>query len=112
MKFNHIEFRLAANADVPQLSVLLATEESLVYVVDEYNCGAALPLIDFVRGPFSLLDEDGHFVIYGFDRRTGLAGKLRIAGEVLQYQNVQFTEWGKTSEALRLYVPVTVPIPA
>lgn len=107
-----IEFRLATNADVPQLPVLLEQEEPCVYVVDESNYGAAVPLTEFVQGPFTTLDEDNHFVIYGFDRRTGIPGKARIDGKVLQYQNVQFPEWGKTSDALRLYIPVTLSIPA
>jgi hypothetical protein len=112
MKIHGHEFRLVTNADVPMLPNLLTGESPLVYVVDQYNYGAELPLSDFVTGPFAVTDEDGYFVIHGFDGRTGLPGKARIAGEVLQYQNVQFPEWGKTSDALRLYIPAGIPIPA
>lgn len=113
MKFHGTEFRLATNADVPALPVLLAEEPSKVLVRDLWRVDEeTFPLIDIAMGPFTPIDEDGHFVIYGFDRKTGMPGKLRIAGAVLQYQNAQFPEWGQTSDALRLYIPASIPIPA
>ncbi len=114
MMIHGAEFRLATNADVPQVAVLLAGENPPVYVVDEYNYSAAVLLTEFVKGPVTTLEEDNHFVICGFARRTGIAGKLRIADGVLQHQTVQSPEWSKKSGALalRLYVPASLPIPA
>lgn len=115
MKFHGVEFRLATNADVPMLPVLLEKETERAMVLVRNLWIGDLPPFRFaflVMSPYTVLDEDGHFIIYGFDRQTGLASKARIVGEVFQYPNVHLPEWEKTSDALRLYVPASIPIPA
>lgn len=113
MKFHGTEFRLATNADVPELPKLLAADAPRVLVRDLWRADEQpFALSDITKGPYVVLSEEGHFVIYGFDRATGASGKARISGEVLQYQNVQFPEWGQTSDALRLYIPADIPTPA
>jgi len=112
MKIHGHKFRLATNADVPQLPNLLAGESPLVYVVDKVYYQAWRPLNEIFIGPFWLTDEDRHFVIHGSDLQTGKPGSARIMGEVFQYPNVHLPEWEKTSDALRLYIPADIPIPA
>ena len=111
MKIHGHEFRLATNADVPQLLNLLPKEPSLVYVVDEYNYEAALSLKDFAMGPYWVDEDRQPFVIHGFDRVTLQPAKARIVDNVFQYTNSRFLAWGMSPLSLRLYIPADTPTP-
>jgi hypothetical protein len=93
------------NADVPGLPVQLLQHPDLVRVRNYLTGGLlGVPLLELVRGPFCVLEEDRHFVIYGYDRRTGKPGKARLVEGYLQYANACET-WSEGPSLLALYVP-------
>jgi hypothetical protein len=104
MNYQGTTLRLALNADVPRLPQLLIEAASCVRVRNLWFT-EDFPLLQIVVGPFHVVEDDGHFVIHGFDRMTGLPGKARISGEVLQYCAERYSEWGQSPSWIRLYVP-------
>lgn len=110
MDYYGTEIRLATNADIPRLPKMLDDEARChlvrvrnLWFVDESQLG--FDLLAVVKGPFHVTEEDGLFVIHGFDRVTGQSGKARVRGEVLEYCTRHYQEWGESPEWIRLYVP-------
>ena len=99
----------ATNLDVPRLPWLLESMPEKV-IVRNLWCMTASLLSDFAKGPFEVLQEDGHFVLHGFDATSSLPASLRVVEDdtfqnILQYRNERYQMWGSSPPGNILFLP-------
>ncbi len=104
MKYGSRFLRPATNSDIPRLPTLLHEFPELIRVcMDGSVHGQAFEQL--VTGPYCILAEDNHFVIYGVDPVTRRPGKGRIEAGVFQYIVDHHQNWDGSLRQGRLYVP-------
>ncbi len=99
----------ATNLDVSRLPWLLESSPEKVIVRNLWFVTVSL-LSDFAKPPFEVVEEEGYFVLHGFDAKSSLPASLRVVEDdtfqnILQYRNERYQMWGSSPPGNILFLP-------